>query len=165
MNLSQEQQLLLDIAETWNLSEIPEYRGFRCANCQEYKNKAWYHWLNSGGYKLPIHLCDEKCEKEFQKNAVRIDFTRKKIVNRNSFGSKYIFNSQSVERFEEIVSLWPDYRKPELKVFFCDECKKDLYMDYLDNQRKGFHVWWKTKNDILIELHFHKECGKKLGII
>jgi len=43
MDNSKEHQLLLEIVETWQPSEYPEYRGFRCANCQQYKNQAWYH--------------------------------------------------------------------------------------------------------------------------
>lgn len=39
------QELLLKIVKTWSLNQNPEYRGFRCANCQEYIKKAWYHRL------------------------------------------------------------------------------------------------------------------------
>lgn len=62
INKDSEQKLLLKIVETWRPNEIPEYRGFRCANCQQYVSRAWYHWLNSGDYRLPVHMCDERCE-------------------------------------------------------------------------------------------------------
>jgi len=52
---------LLKIVKTWNLSKKPEYRGFRCANCQKYMRKAWHYWLNEGGYKTPVHFCS-KCK-------------------------------------------------------------------------------------------------------
>lgn len=165
MNNQKSKQILLDIVKTWHLKEIPEYRGFRCANCQEYKNEAWYHWLNSNGYQLPVHMCDEKCESQFQKDTIVINPTKKTSVNRNVFGSKYLFKDKTIKRFKEIVAFWPEYREPEFKAFFCDECGKDLYIDETDGQRKGFHVWWKTENSVLTELHFHKECGNKLGIL
>ena len=53
--------LLLQTVWTWKINEKPEYRGFRCANCQRYIYKAWHHWLKTGGYKTPIHFCNE-CE-------------------------------------------------------------------------------------------------------
>ena len=48
----------------------PEYRGFRCANCQKYMRKAWHHWLFKGGYKTPVHFCI-RCEKDFKLNKIK----------------------------------------------------------------------------------------------
>lgn len=39
----------------------PEFRGFRCAACQEYITKSWHHELNSSEYLVPVHLCG-KCQ-------------------------------------------------------------------------------------------------------
>jgi len=39
------QHALLRIVQTWNLNPKPEYRGFRCANCQRYIHRSWHHWL------------------------------------------------------------------------------------------------------------------------
>ncbi|MBU2632521.1 hypothetical protein KKG52_02285 [Patescibacteria group bacterium] len=164
MNKQKEQQNLLDIVKTWVIQEIPEYRGFRCANCQEYKNKAWYHWLNFRGYLLPVHLCNDKCEKQFQIGAIKTDPAKQTEIDKNSFGKIYKFRPETIERFKKIVKSWSE-KEPKLKAFSCDECKSDLEIDLRDGQRKGFHVWWKMPNEkTLAELHFHKNCANKLGI-
>lgn len=158
----EEQKKLLKIVQTWNLNETPEFRGFRCANCQEYKNEAWYHWLDFGGYKLPVHMCDEKCEKQFKSGRIIINPAKKIEVDRDSFGIK--FRPKTINRFREIVDSWRQ-KEPELKPFSCDECGNKLEIDTNDGKRKGFHVWWKIPNDkTLTELHFHKHCGNRLGI-
>ena len=160
-----EQEILLSIVETWKPSEYPEYRGFRCANCQQYKNEAWYHWVNFGNYRLPIHMCNDTCEKEFNNGTIKIDGSKRQTVDRDNFGNKYLFSQESLKRFKEIVALWPTYEEPKLKVYTCDNCGNDLDIDPIDGQRKGYHVWWKQNDGkTLIELHFHKDCGHKLGI-
>lgn len=40
----------------------PEFRGFRCAQCQEYITKSWHHELDSDEFLVPVHLC-ENCQK------------------------------------------------------------------------------------------------------
>jgi hypothetical protein len=163
MNNQAEQQKLLEIVETWNLNEKPEYRGFRCANCQGYKNEANYHFLNFGGYRLPIHMCEDGCEQALQLEQIEIDPSRKVVVNKDTFGKKYQYAPEAIERFKQIVASWPEYQKPELKAFLCDDCGDDLEIDHADGQRKGFHSWW-NNDGTLVELHFHRECGNKLGI-
>lgn len=163
--ISREQELLLQIVQTWRPSEKPEYRGFRCANCQQYKNEAWYHWLSTGEYKLPVHICNDTCELNFISGRIQIDATKIQQVDRNNFGNSFLYKPETISEFEEIVSSWPDYKEPQLKIFSCDECQKDLDIDSLDGQRKGYHVWWKMPDrQTLAELHFHKECANKLGI-
>lgn len=158
------QDLLLQIVQTWRISETPEYRGFRCANCQEYKNKAWYHWINTDGYRLPIHLCDDTCEKAFRENRIKIDVTKKQMVDIERFGSSYTYSPTAIEKFERIITSWPEYKDPELKAFTCDECEKELDIDSNDGQKKGYHVWYKTIDNTLAELHFHKSCAENFGI-
>jgi len=155
----------LEIVQTWKLSENPEYRGFRCANCQEYKNQAWYHWANVGGYKLPVHMCNDRCEQEFKSGQIKIDPSKRTTVDRNSFGNTYKFQPETVERFEQIVASWPEYKESQLKSFFCDLCNNNLDIDPIDQQVKGYHVWWKMPDEkTLAELHFHKNCAHKIGI-
>lgn len=162
---NQEQEVLLQIIQTWRPSEKPEYRGFRCANCQQYKNEAWYHWLNIGNYKLPVHMCNDTCEPKLINGLIQVDASKIQQVDRNNFGNSYLYNPGTITRFAEIVSSWPNYKEPQLKNFSCDECQKDLDIDPLDGQRKGYHTWWKMPDGkTLAELHFHKECGNKLGI-
>lgn len=165
MTLKEEQKILLKIVETWRLSEKPEYRGFRCAHCQQYKNEAWYHWVNRGDYKLPIHLCNDTCEPAFQNNSIQIDETKRQSVDRETFGSSYKYSENAIKRFKEIVASWPEYKEPELKAFTCDDCGKNLDIDNTDGLRKGYHAWWKMDDGkTLLELHFHKDCAAPLGI-
>ncbi len=164
MHQTTEQSLLLDIVLTWKISEIPEYRGFRCANCQQYKNEAWYHWVGTGEYKLPIHLCNDTCENAFREKTIHIDQKKKQVVDRASFGKIYTFSPVATSKFREIVSSWPEDKNPELKAFTCDLCEKDLEID-TDGVRKGYHVWWKMDDRrTLAELHFHRTCADSLGI-
>ncbi len=165
MTIQAEQKVLLSIVETWRLSETPEYRGFRCANCQEYKNEAWYHWVHTGGYKLPIHMCNDTCEPAFKNKSIQVDQSKREQVNREVFGNTYHYTAEATKRFREIVASWPEYKEPELKSYSCDECNKDLDIDPTDGIRKGYHVWWKMDDGTtLAELHFHKTCAGLLGI-
>lgn len=59
------QKVLLCIVQGWDINENTEYRGFRCASCQKYMYKAWHHWLKEGGYKTPVHFCND-CETKFK---------------------------------------------------------------------------------------------------
>ncbi len=59
------QQKLLQIVQTWNISKNPQYRRFRCGNCQNLlKNNVWHYQLNSGGFSTLVHLCND-CETSF----------------------------------------------------------------------------------------------------
>jgi hypothetical protein len=62
------------------------------------------------------------------------------------------------------LATWPEYKEPELKVFTCDLCNKELDIDEKDGVRKGYHVWWKMDDNTLAELHFHKDCASILKI-
>ncbi len=161
-----EQEILLKIVETWRPSEQPEYRGFRCANCQEYKNEAWYHWVNTAGYRLPIHMCDDTCEPQFQAGTVQVNEEKRAQVNRETFG--YQYTEAAKKRFREIIASWPEYKEPELKAYVCDNCGKELDMETLPDgsrQRQGYHVWWKMDDgQTLAEMHFHRDCGHRLSI-
>lgn len=164
----QEQQLLLSIVETWTPNPFPTYRGFKCGNCQEFKDEAWFHWLNKGDYKLPVHMCSDKCEPTFQSGGIHIDDEKRKTVERETFGDSNPYPETAVKRFTEIIASWADYEPPKLKAFTCDDCDGELNMETLPDgteQRQGYHVWWKMPdNKTLAELHFHKDCGHKIGV-
>lgn len=158
------QEILLKIVETWDISEAPEYRGFRCANCQKYKNEAWHHWVNTGGFRLQIHLCDT-CEMQLKVGEIKINKMKNAVVDHKLFGRVYKFSQKTIDEFTKIVASWPEDKDPELKAFTCDLCHEVLDIDQKDGLRKGYHVWTKMSDDILVELHFHKACSKKLGVV
>jgi hypothetical protein len=146
------QELLLRIVKTWNLNEKPEYRGFRCANCQEYMNKAWYHWLTEGGYRAPVHFC-ESCESDYESSKMVIA-KPEVAVDMKRFGMKF---PEELERlFRELQSKWDTDADPVYKTFTCDKCDKDM--------QKAYHVWFNMDNTLLVEEHFCKECGDELGL-
>ena len=142
---------LLRIVETWKLSEKPEYRGFRCANCQRYMHKAYYYWLNDGGYLTPVHFC-KKCQKKFELSKIQITKPRLS-VNRKTFGLD--FGKDFIERCKNLIKKWNTKAKPTYKIFTCDNCGKNMY--------KAYHCWLNI-NGLLIEIHFCEKCGNKLGL-
>ncbi len=154
-----EQQLLLTIVKSWTLSSDPEYRGFRCAACQEYKNESWHHWLTSGGYIVPVHLCPDTCEPAFHAHNLKIAL--KPPATPPILANNY--SEKTKETFEELLEDWNTHSQPLLKAFICDLCGKDLDIDPKDNLRKGFHVWYETRSKIKAELHFHKNCFESLS--
>jgi len=145
-------EVLLRIVRTWRPSDRPEYRGFRCANCQRRIHKAWHHWLDASGYKTPVHFCDS-CEKKFRASKIKI--TKPEIkVNRKNFGMKF---PPGVERkIREAAARWNTKAKPKYKTFTCDECGRRV--------RKARHVWFNDRGT-LVEVHFCKEDGRRTGFI
>ena len=135
---------LLKIVQTWNISPKPEYRGFRCANCQKYMHKAWYHWLKSGGFVGPVHFCNQ-CERGFNKDNIKIINPQVKIDR-----SKFLnYPVRVKELLIKTAGSFPVKDSPVYKIFTCDKCHK--------NHFKMFHVWDKQGKD-LVEAHFCKKC-------
>lgn len=143
------QSVLKNIVESWNISEIPEYRGFRCALCQKYLTRgAWHHWLHEDGYLTPVHFCDT-CEKAT--DGVLAEEAAMNAVDRNSSGMKF---SESAERMLEEMSARWNVRAPAVfKEFTCDRCGKPL------EGAKGYHLW-RNKKGVLTEYHLHRDCAK-----
>lgn len=155
-----EQALLLQIVKSWNISPTPQYRGFRCAACQEYKNESWYHWLYEGGFLVPVHLCDDTCHVAFLSGALQLaSQPPSQTINLTN-----PYSPKAIGTCEELVEEWNTLAQPVLKAFACDLCEKDLDIDPEDSQRKGFHVWYLTKNNHKAELHFHKDCWNSLCV-
>lgn len=88
----------------------PEYRGFRCADCQRYLHKAWHYYLNYNGFKTPVHFCNICQKKSGLKNGIRKIFTCDKC-GRNIFKSFHI---------------WSKEGKNLVETHFCRECFKKL---------------------------------------
>jgi len=143
-----DQKVLLRIVQTWNLSPKAEYRGFRCANCQNYMKKARYHYLVTGGYKTPVHFCN-KCEDKFKSNSIEI---KKPIIKVKKSGFISKFQKDIKKKLEKISGNWTGKTKPIFKIFTCDDCGINIY--------KANHMWVVLKG-ILIELHFCKKCYPK----
>jgi len=140
-------EVLLRIVRTWKPSERPEYRGFRCANCQRRIHKAWHHWLDASGYKTPVHFCDS-CERKFRSS--KIEITKPEIkVNRKTFGMKFPPNIE--RKLREAAARWNTKAKPKYKTFECDACGQKMH--------KAWHVWFNDSGK-LVEVHFCKEDGR-----
>lgn len=154
-----EQNLLLEIVHSWNISPTPEYRSFRCAVCQEYKNEAWHHWLRSGGYLVPVHLCNDTCEPAFRSGSLLLasvpPATPPTLTNP--------YSPKAMGTFDELIEEWNSLAAPVLRAFTCDLCEKELDVDSEDSKRKGYHVWYKTKSNDYAELHFHRQCFTNLS--
>jgi DNA replicative helicase MCM subunit Mcm2 (Cdc46/Mcm family) len=140
------QKTLLRIVKTWDLNPKPEYRGFRCANCQNYMKKAWHHWLLEGGYKTPVHFCN-KCEKDFKAEKTK---TAKPILRVNK--SKF---TRPNAKLKAVINKLNVKSKSIYKTFVCDNCGRNLH--------KAYHIWNILKKD-LVETHLCKQCGNKILI-
>lgn len=144
------QKTLLRIVKTWDINPKPEYRGFRCADCQKQIRKAWYHWLTTTGYKTPVHFC-AKCEKKFRLNKIKI---KKLMVKVNK--SKFIkFPGNIKSKLQRVVRKCNNKSKPIYKTFTCDNCGMNMF--------KAYHIWFILKKN-LVEVHFCRKCGEKTGI-
>jgi hypothetical protein len=148
-----DQEILLSIVKNWDINPEPEYRGFRCANCQNYIDKAFYHFLNIENYKTHVHLCVE-CEKLFKENKIE---KKENEISKKNFKTHY---PDLESKFEALISNWVTNSDPALKVFYCDNCGNDL--DLIDGQIRGWHVWYES--EIISELHFCKKCGVEMRI-
>lgn len=139
-----EQKLLLEVVERWNPNPKPEYRGFRCANCQKYnlQDGAWHHLLSSGGFLNPVHFCDE-CEAKFNASNLQLTSPKTEVDIRNF--------SQIPENLRQIVSLRPKNSKVVKKQIECDNCGKPL--------QEAYHVWF-NMDETLVEMHFDKDCWR-----
>jgi hypothetical protein len=114
-------------------------------------HRAWHHWLMGLGYRSSIHFC-ESCEKKFEDGSIEISKPEKE-VDRNRFGLK--FPNEIENKAREILKGWPPDKKPVYRNFTCDDCKAEM--------RKAYHVWLNF-NGTLVEEHFCKKCGKRIGL-
>jgi len=104
---------LLRIVKTWNLNKKPEYRGFRCANCQRHIFKAWHYELDEGGYKTPVHFC-KKCKiKSKLKNGIYKKFSCDKC-------GKFI---------RKAYHIWKNKRRVLSETHFCKKCGNKLKLN------------------------------------
>ena len=151
--MDNKQKILLRIVQSWNLKHKPEYRGFRCANCQKHMHKAWHYWCVSKDYKTPVHFCN-KCESDFKSLKLNIAES-KKMIDKEKFELKSV---NLEKRLGSIIKNWNTKTKPIYKTFTCDYCAESLH--------KAYHFWLKfKKNNTLFEAHFCKRCGDKAGLI
>jgi len=108
------QKILLQIVKKWKISKKPEYRGFRCANCQKYMHKAWHYWLNEGGYKIPVHFCN-KCK-------VKLKF-------KNKVDYKTFTCDNCGKKMHKAWHVWTKKDGVLSEAHFCKKCGKKLGVD------------------------------------
>lgn len=86
------QKALLNIVKKWNFEA--GYRGFRCADCQKYMHKAWHHYLNWGGFRAPVHFCNN-CQKKLGfKDGARYHIFKCDKCKRNMFKTNHIWTKK-----------------------------------------------------------------------
>lgn len=141
------------MVQTWEPKETPEYRGFRCANCQRYIRKAWHHWCESDHYKTPVHLCN-KCESSLESFKPKI-IGQKASVDITKFKPIQELPDEIGNRLRKIVDEWDTKSQPVYEIFTCDCCHKNMY--------KAYHFWFRI-GEVLSEAHFCKKCGDRLGL-
>lgn len=101
-----EQKILLKIVKTWKITLTPEYRGFRCADCQRYLHKAFHHQLNYGGFNTPVHFC-KNCHKKSNLADVILRSLTCDNCARNMFKAYHI---------------WAKKGKNMIETHYCKEC-------------------------------------------
>lgn len=143
--------LLLQIVQTWNIKQKPEYRDFKCAVCQKYIRKAFYYLLNYGGYKTFLHFC-KKCQKKINSEKIKIKKPEIKF-NRKKFGLQ--FEKEFTSFCKKIVQKWQNKKTPIYQSFICEKCKKSII--------KAYHIWINLSG-ALSEIHLCKNCGNKLKL-
>ncbi len=141
------QDVLLRIVRTWRLNPKPEYRGFRCANCQRYLRRAWHHWLTSSRYRTPVHLC-QSCESLFRQDKLKVRGARRLAIKSRFYKNFSLKVKGQLRKFLGRTSTRPVY-----KGFTCDKCKTSL--------QKAYHIWSFLRGS-LNELHLCKRCGDKI---
>lgn len=144
-----EQDILLAILKTWDIKPKPEFRGFRCANCQEYMESAWHHFLHSGGFVTPIHFCDG-CEEGFKAGMLKIP-AKEGSLPREDPGFSYA--GRALEIMKGIAAGWTF--TVEKKQFSCDLCFhafRDL---------RAWHVWI-DMGEKMVEEHFCNTCWSRM---
>ena len=141
------QDVLFRVVQTWKLNPKPEYRGFRCANCQRYLHKAWHHWVTSGGYRTPVHLC-QNCERLLKQDKLKARGPRRPALK-----SRFYKNLSVRVRGQLRNFLGRTLTRPVYKGFACDKCRTGVL--------KAYHVWSFLRGS-LNELHLCKRCGDRL---
>ncbi|MBI4175822.1 MAG: hypothetical protein HY518_01345 [Candidatus Aenigmarchaeota archaeon] len=142
------QQVLLGIVKSWNIKGRPEYRGFTCGLCGRPLHRAWHHWLHSGGFRTPVHLC-AKCQLAIPRIMVKLPV----MIDRKTFGIKFSAETENI--IKRIVKSWNTQEVPGYRPFSCDKCGR--------NVRKAWHTWH-GMGPLLAELHFCRRCGRAMGI-
>lgn len=105
------QQNLLKIVKLWKVNLTPEYRGFRCADCQRYLYKAYHHFLDYGVFKAPVHFC-HKCQKKFSPaNDIKHKIFTCDNCGRNLYKSFHVWTKRNKKLTEE---------------HYCKSCWKNL---------------------------------------
>src|SRR5690242_2267705 len=145
---TQEQAALLAIVRAWHPSPMPEYRGFRCSFCQSPINAAWHHWLHTNEYRLPVHLCNERCEARFLAGTLPISSAPADPAAQQPLGNANLYSDETTRRFRAIARSWAAGQATALHPFVCDACGDELPLEGGPDgsrQRQGYHVWWQME--------------------
>lgn len=102
----------MKIVKSWNINMNPEYRGFRCANCQKYIKKAWHYLLSGGYFNTPVHFC-ANCNTKFSKN-----------LKNNSIYKNFTCDKCG-KKMQKAWHVWQKKGKTLKENHFCKECGEE----------------------------------------
>lgn len=146
------QKTLLTIVKNWRINLRPEFRGFRCAVCQEYVEAAWHYWLAICGFITSVHFCNT-CNQKLKTNQLELKNSKtEKSITKIQYG-KNLEN-----KLREIRETWQTKEPPKFKEFTCDKC-----MNPLPNAQ-GYHAWF-SGDGLISEFHFDRKCAHEIGLI
>ena len=147
---------LLALVQSWKINDHPEYRGFRCANCQKYMTDgAWHHLLTSGGYITQVHFCNN-CEDSFNQSTPGTNEPRA-TIDKSKFKFECTQENQAILR--KIIDVRKITPTDTYKVFTCDLCGEAFPKD--EGYQKAYHVWCNIDEN-LVEFHFDERCFHEL---
>ena len=144
---SASQWQLLAMVRKWTPSPTPEFRGFRCGQCgDELASEAWHHFLDGGGFLVPVHLCTN-CHTS--KNAAPVEILPP-TFDLSSFQPE--LSPYTAATLDIISNAWKSNYPPfyGYRAFCCDCHGSELETE--NGIAKAWHVW-RNKNGVLIEYH------------
>ena len=94
------QEKLQNIVKKWETKEKPEYRIYRCANCQTSIRKASQYLLNNKNFVVTVHLC-KKCNNFLIFPKIKIKDFKCDACSKSVFKSWHIWSNKNNQKTEK----------------------------------------------------------------
>lgn len=140
------QAWLASLVASWDISAEPEFRGFRCAACQQLMmGAAWHYWCETRTVVTPVHLCGE-CHDKAPSPALH------RPVDRSRRWPPAVTATPGLRRALAAQprphGVWQEFR--------CDRCG--------GNDARMWHIWRSLPDGRLAEGHLCGDCGAPAGL-